>query len=391
MSGMKHRVLVVPPISGLFGASGSARSSEWQALTLANELAQDSGLKVIVALSAPLSNFFELDRAIDVRMVAASDGWRAFMAAGQQRSVLHTVARIVLGLRIYVALLIIRLRDRPDAAVAFVTATNLIAVLALRASSVVVSERSDFERKDSPRLLKWLAVMLYRRARSVTSNHPVTVASFRERLPNVSSVFVSNFADLQELEAPRKKMPAPARLVMVGRLSPEKNHAFVIDCMQTLQMEFPGLTLDILGDGKGRLSLEAQIAAAGLQEVVCLHGHVGDVRPFVSRSDLLFLASDYEGLPNVCLEAMALGTPCVVSTSVSSMDNLFSPEIEFYQYDHLSASSFETTVRRALSNQAHWEHVSLQAASAVHRVCDRENVMVAWRTALKLRGLRAPL
>jgi glycosyltransferase involved in cell wall biosynthesis len=78
----------------------------------------------------------------------------------------------------------------------------------------------------------------------------------------------------------------------------------------------------IIGDGPLRKQLERQAADLGLLgRVVEFKGWLADTRAVYRWADLLALTSDWEGTPNVTLEAMASGLP----VSASSVGDL--PEI----------------------------------------------------------------
>ncbi|MBO5485678.1 MAG: glycosyltransferase, partial [Eubacterium sp.] len=77
--------------------------------------------------------------------------------------------------------------------------------------------------------------------------------------------------------------------------------------------EFPELELVIYGEGSYREELEKERARLGLEEKIKLPGAVDCVADAVQSAKLFVLSSDYEGMPNALLEAMALGIP-VIST-----------------------------------------------------------------------------
>jgi glycosyltransferase involved in cell wall biosynthesis len=78
----------------------------------------------------------------------------------------------------------------------------------------------------------------------------------------------------------------------------------------------PSIRLLILGEGSARAALEAQVALLGLGARVRLAGHAADPIPALAGAALAVLTSDYEGVPGVLREALAVGTP-VVSTDSS--------------------------------------------------------------------------
>lgn len=117
----------------------------------------------------------------------------------------------------------------------------------------------------------------------------------------------------------------PGRFILgVGRLEPQKRWERLIAAMPRLTDR--QVTLTILGEGSLRGALEAQVAALGLHDRVFLPGHAGDPLPLVKAAAVLALTSDFEGVPGVLREALALGTPVVATdSSVSVREIVESP------------------------------------------------------------------
>jgi glycosyltransferase involved in cell wall biosynthesis len=77
----------------------------------------------------------------------------------------------------------------------------------------------------------------------------------------------------------------------------------------------------VVGEGHDRPRLEALVTELGLSDCVSLPGWQSDVRRWFEAMDVFALSSRREGLPNVLLEAMALGVPCV-STNIAGIPRL---------------------------------------------------------------------
>ena len=77
------------------------------------------------------------------------------------------------------------------------------------------------------------------------------------------------------------------------------------------------MRLLILGEGGERTELETLARELGITDDVALPGFVENPYAYLSRSAVFVLSSLYEGLSNVIIEALALGTP-VVSTDCRS-------------------------------------------------------------------------
>ena len=106
--------------------------------------------------------------------------------------------------------------------------------------------------------------------------------------------------------------------VTVGRLSPEKNHARLIEAFAQVHTSHPDIRLVILGGGKLEAALADQISNLGMQPFISLAGQVDNPFAILAEADCFVLSSDYEGQPMVILEARALGLP-VITTSFSSV------------------------------------------------------------------------
>jgi glycosyltransferase involved in cell wall biosynthesis len=105
-------------------------------------------------------------------------------------------------------------------------------------------------------------------------------------------------------------------LLGVGRLTPQKNFALLIDAFAIVKRDHDA-RLVILGEGPERAALDARIRGYGLQESVALPGFLENPYACMARAALVVLSSDFEGLPTVLIESLAVGTP-VVATDCES-------------------------------------------------------------------------
>ena len=108
----------------------------------------------------------------------------------------------------------------------------------------------------------------------------------------------------------------PPVILSVGRLTKQKDYSTLIRAFALVRQEHPA-RLMILGEGEERPKLEALVRELGLDDDVSLPGFVDNPYAYMARSAVFVLSSVWEGLPNVLIEAMAVGTP-VVSTDCPS-------------------------------------------------------------------------
>lgn len=114
-----------------------------------------------------------------------------------------------------------------------------------------------------------------------------------------------NCPDIQYI-GERKKV-----IVTTGRLNKQKNHPLLIRAFKEIADEFPDYMLIIYGEGPERQNDEILIQELGLQERVLLPGTIDNVPEKIYKSSLYVMSSDFEGMPNALMEAMALGLPCI--------------------------------------------------------------------------------
>lgn len=107
--------------------------------------------------------------------------------------------------------------------------------------------------------------------------------------------------------------PGGTEIVVVGRLQPQKNPMNVLKAFEKIAGQVPAYTLGFYGDGELRSAMEKYIDDHGLNDRVSIYGRTDEVDKVLSNAALYVLCSDYEGMPNALMEAMAVGVP-VIST-----------------------------------------------------------------------------
>ena len=150
------------------------------------------------------------------------------------------------------------------------------------------------------------------------SAHVRTVALSKAPWARGRMRVIANGVDTERF-APRED-PAPGgalRLVRVGRLEPRKGIDLAIDALAGA----PDATLEIVGDGEERVTLEALVRARHIEDRVRFHGYLADPREILASADAALCSSRSEGLGIGLLEAMAMGKP-VLAVPVGGVPEL---------------------------------------------------------------------
>lgn len=130
---------------------------------------------------------------------------------------------------------------------------------------------------------------------------------------------VPNGVDLRDLESRRDPNPAPD-LVFVGRLIEEKGAHILIEAMTREPLGGLMTACAIVGEGPEEGRLRAMVSRLGLVERVRFIPRLGqaELNGLMASTRVLVLPSSREGFGMVVIEAMALGTPVVVTASPRS-------------------------------------------------------------------------
>lgn len=117
----------------------------------------------------------------------------------------------------------------------------------------------------------------------------------------------------EKFNIPRFKGEREKRIVAVGRLTSQKNYDFLIRSFKKFHENHPDYRLEIYGQGEDKNKLETLVDNISLSKSVKFMGVVNDIEKKIHNAAMYIMSSDYEGLPNALMEAMALGIP-VIST-----------------------------------------------------------------------------
>jgi glycosyltransferase involved in cell wall biosynthesis len=108
---------------------------------------------------------------------------------------------------------------------------------------------------------------------------------------------------------------------VVARLTPEKDHATLLEAFSRVLTGRPPAKLIVVGDGELMGRLREHTARLGLESSVLFLGNRTDVPELLHVLDVFALSSKEEGLGITLLEAMASGVP-IVATSVGGIPEI---------------------------------------------------------------------
>jgi len=156
-------------------------------------------------------------------------------------------------------------------------------------------------------------------------------------------------------------------IVTVGSLSAPKNHELLISAFSMITAEYPNYKLVIYGKGPKQEKLKAYSNTLGIANRVYFAGYSTNVGESIKNAALFVLSSDYEGMPNALMEAMALGLPCISTDCdgggahaliIDGKNGLLVPKGD--------KQKLADAMRRLLINQQEAEKLGYEA----HKICE---------------------
>ncbi len=202
-------------------------------------------------------------------------------------------------------------KHNPDIVVSFLPEANFRAILATIGTKTptLISVRNDpnkeYASKNNYLFQKWL----YPLATGVVFQTYDAKKWFPNKIQNKSEIIMnqvgSTFFDAQKDEE--------KYYCAIGRLVEQKNISLLIRAFADFCSDYPEEMLRIYGTGNQYDELHRLIKELNAENNIFLMGNSDDIPGVLSKAKAYILSSEYEGIPNTLLEAMAVGVP-VIST-----------------------------------------------------------------------------
>lgn len=190
--------------------------------------------------------------------------------------------------------------------VSFSTTINMFTILACLGlkNKVVVSERNDPNQYS----YKWLRNLFYVFGKQFVFQTEDAKLCFSKRIQNRSRVIPNPIGgDMPKTYSGVREK----KIAAVGRLEPQKNHKLLIEAFAEFSFKYPEYELHIFGEGKLKEELRLLAKKLEISHNVVFEGFSENVLERIKAYSMYVLSSDYEGISNSLMEAMALGIPCI--------------------------------------------------------------------------------
>lgn len=218
-------------------------------------------------------------------------------------------------------------QEQVDVVVSFMREPNFRAMLATMGIRVknIVSVRVDPKREYAGIIGRIVGKCLLPRADGAVFQTEEAREWFPKQMQSGSAV-IYNVVDDRFYNTEYK---GGTDIVSCGRIAPQKNQILLIRAFRKVHGRFPERCLRIYGDMEEDVGLPELIEKLGLEDSVFLMGRCDDVVSVLASAGMFVLSSDYEGMPNALMEAMAVGVPSIsTDCPCGGPRELFGKELE---------------------------------------------------------------
>lgn len=208
------------------------------------------------------------------------------------------------------------LQEQPDMVLSFCVKANYRATMATVGTKipVLVSVRND-PKIDYVGKVNGLMNKLFMNKAAGCVFQTEEAKEFFDEVLQEKSRIICNPVNEKYLQA--KRLPPQKKIVCVGRLVAQKNQMLLVNAFEAILENYSDYHLYLYGDGSDDECKEELLQYVNKSEVLQQHIHFmglsSTLEQDIADAAMFVLPSNYEGMPNALMEAMALGLP-VIST-----------------------------------------------------------------------------
>lgn len=256
----------------------------------------------------------------------------------------------------------------------FVNMQTIIAKAGINCK-LIVSERNDPAQQDDRYVFKHLRNALYRYCNTLVCQTPDAKKYFPQNVQKHAVVIANPIkGDLPEpWTGIRKK-----EIVNFCRLEKQKNLPLLVDAFELLHYDYPEYKLSIYGDGSEKENLQEYIIHKKLQGSIQLYNGTNNVHDYIKDCAMFVSSSDYEGLSNSMLEAMAIGLPTIVTDCPCGGSRMVIEDgVNGILTPVNDKQSLYCAMKRFIESEAESKIIS-ENATKIRETCSYENICKEW-------------
>lgn len=281
------------------------------------------------------------------------------------------------------------IKSTPDRVLSFVDRCNVLTLLSTLGLGlkVIVAERTNPEYYNIGKLWNILREIFYSKAYRIIIQTE-SIRNWALKYKSDDSVYtIPNAIDNSRLklimksDASAKVKKFEFSILAIGRLSYEKGHDQLLLAFSKIHHLYPQWGIEIIGDGVLRGDLELLVESLQLKDKVYFHGNLQNPFNILRQSNIFVLPSRVEGFPNVLLEALSAGKPCISFNCPSGPSDLISHKNNGLLVNPNDINAMAEAMKFLIDYPEVREKFAKQANDIIQRFNEAE-IMLLWDKAV---------
>lgn len=200
----------------------------------------------------------------------------------------------------------------PDLVISFDSIVNLYTILSTVKMSIplLISERNDPNQYPEIYLMRKFRDYLYKYVNKIVFQTEDAMNYFTKDV-RIKGTVIPN--PIKEGLPYWKDFKQESKIITASRLHTQKNLPMLINAFAEIEVKYPEYKLIIFGVGELKNELELLVTKKKLSNKVSFPGFSNNIHEEMATASMFVISSNYEGISNSMLEALAIGVP-VIST-----------------------------------------------------------------------------
>jgi len=225
-------------------------------------------------------------------------------------------------------------KEKIDVSISYTTISNFYNLLSKRKEKIIISVRNHLSTKKEPEIAEICHKITIRLCDKIVccskSVEQDQITNFKANPKKL--VVINNFLDVsgidksmnEDLIKKETQLVNDKLIVTMARLTIHKGHIHIIKAMSLVVKEEPDARLLIFSRGPMKEKLKELIKIYHLEQNIFFMDFHPNPYKFLKQAKAFILASDYEGFPNVIIEAMHCGVPVIATDAPGGSKEILS-------------------------------------------------------------------
>ncbi|WP_417608029.1 glycosyltransferase family 4 protein [Owenweeksia hongkongensis] len=219
----------------------------------------------------------------------------------------------------------------------------------------------------------------------ILANSERAIAELHQIYPKVESAYLQNVIDVRKFNKESGEKRHFKSSVSVGNVRTVKRLDRMLEVFKNLKEQGYNVKHTHVGGGKGLEDLKTKAVEMNLQDTISFIGQSSTIHKHLREHQIFVHFAEYEGSPNVIMEAMAAGL-AIVTTDCGDVTSYVKDGYNGYVISPYETNDFVKKYKELLDNPEKRERMSI-SGKAIIEASDIAEIDKFFVTALKGLGL----